>query len=516
MGLTRPEEAAAELAARELARRHLLDFATYIWPPNSADGGGYMRARHLEIVCQALEEVELYVRTKGREGTGRLMIAQPPRTSKTETVSKIFPAWLLGRNPDKRVILTAYGADLAQNSSQAVRNYVDSKRFRAVFGSLSSAADPVALSEDSRSKASWDLAVPHRGGVHSTGIGGAIVGRGAHLLIADDPFKNRDEAESEAYRTKVETWWKSAAYTRLEDGGAIVVVHTRWHPDDLAGMLLKLSQTDPLADTYKVIYLPALALAEEDYPRDEAEFKENLRSGIYIPYKDPLGRKPGEALWPEKYDESDLERTRINIGDYEFASQYQQLPRPMTGGFFDDGDWKVIRREELPERLQWYRHVDLAMGQSERSDWNATLAQAMQDKTGNVYARDMVRIHDINEFLPVLKMMMLSREERGTIWGIESVGFQSLVFQEFMRDRELANVAIMEIKPDKDKVTRALPARTRAKNGQYYLVDGPWIEQFKREAHEFPTGKHDDQVDTLSGGLEMIAEIGGPLVAFTV
>jgi predicted phage terminase large subunit-like protein len=514
--MIRPEQAALNTIERKLARLRLMDFATYIWPTTNTTNG-YQRAAHLELVAQKLEQVELYVATKGKQGIGRLMISMPPRTGKTETVSKIFPAWFLGRNPDKRVIITSYGADLAQRASRSIRDYVDSKRFRAVFGEMSSVKEPVALSDDSRSKNNWDLAKPHRGGVDSAGVGGALVGFGADLMIVDDPLKNREEAESESRRKVVSTWWQSTAYTRLEDFGAVVIVHTRWHPEDLAGTLLKLSESDPIADTYEVLHLPALALEEKDFPQNEAEYHANLRAGIFVPYKDPLGREAGHALWPEKYDEISLEKTRSNVGDYEFGCQYQQMPRPITGGFFDRSMFKVIKGDDpiIPKKLSWVRYVDLAMGQSERSDWNTSLAEAMDDDKGRVFCRGMLRIHDINEFLPMLVDLMLSPAERGTIWGIETTGFQSLVFQEFMKDKRLARVSIVEVKPEKDKVTRALPVRTRGTQGLIYLIDdGDWIEDYLREMLVFPTGQHDDQVDTTSGGFEMIAEYGGPLLAF--
>ena len=144
----------------------------------------------------------------------------------------------MGKQPDKRVILTSYGADLAQDDSRAVRAYVTGSKFAALFGEKSTLDAPVELSEDASAKSAWDLAEPHRGGLVAAGVGGGITGKGAHLLVVDDPFKNRDEANSEAYRKRVMSWWRSSAYTRLEDGGAIVITHTRWHPNDLAGELL--------------------------------------------------------------------------------------------------------------------------------------------------------------------------------------------------------------------------------------------------------------------------------------
>jgi len=489
------EDAAAERVRREKARRHLMPFAKYLW-------NGYIQARHLTLVAEKLEEVERYIRTRGQEGIGRLMVFMPPRMGKTELTAKIFPSWFLGRNPDKRVIITAYGADLAQASSRAIRNYVMDPNYSAIFGNLRADSEPVQLSEDSRAKSNWDLAAPHRGGVDSAGVGGAITGKGAHMLVIDDPYKNRDDAESEAYREKVDSWWKSSAYTRLEDGGAIVVVHTRWHPDDLAGMLLKMSVSDPLADQYEVVFLPAVALEEDAYPINERQFQDNLQSGIYIPYKDQLNRKAGQALWPEKYDEINLEKTRVNIGDLEFSALHQQVPRPMSGGFFGVSDFGIV--DAPPEGLRWVRYVDLALSDKKTADFNASVAMGM-DKEGTVYLRDMARVRGWNEFRTRLGALMVSDMEQGTQWGIEDVAFQALAFQELLRDPKLANAAIRAIRPRGDKVERARPLQTRALAGKVKLVRGSWNREFILEALDFPKGRHDDQIDTASGGLQMIA-----------
>lgn len=502
-----PEKALGERVRREQARRGLVAFSEYVAP-------FYHAARHHRLVAEKLEQVELYIRTGGAEGIGRLMVMEPPRHGKSEQVSRLFPAWLLGKNPDKRVMLTAYGADLAGADSKAVRQYVISDRYRALFGDHSTMAPqgggeapiaPIELSADTQAANAWDLADPYRGGVVAAGIGGGITGKGAHLLVIDDPFKNRDEAESEAYRKRVMSWYKSSAYTRLEDGGAIVITHTRWHDDDLAGQLLKLMASDPLlSDQWEVIFLPSLALREEEYCRDEATFQKNLLRGLYLPPADPLGRKPGEALWPEKYTAAALAHIHFNIGAHETASLHQQQPRPAEGGFFDEADFPIVER--APEGLNWVRYVDLALGETAAADWNTTLGTALDEATGIVYYRDMLRVHELTEFFIQLKNWMLSETEKGVIWGIESVAFSSLVFQELMKDKELAAVAITKLTPEANKVARARAVQTRAKQGKVQLVRGAWNQKFIDEALSFPSGAHDDQIDTASGGLLMLAD----------
>lgn len=501
-----PREAQLERIKREQARRDQVAFSEYVAP-------FYRPATHHRLVGQYLNQVAAFIQTGGHSGIGRLMIYEPPRHGKTEQAAQLFPAWLLGRMPDARIIITAYGADLAQRSSRAIRNYVTSPRYQAIFGERSTLDAPVRLSEDSYAASEWDLAAPHRGGVNAAGVGGGITGKGAHLLVIDDPFKNRDDAESDIYREKVWNWYTSSAYTRLEDGAAIVLMHTRWHSDDLAGKLLKqMVSGDPLADQWIVVCLPGLGMAEEEYAPDPEAQKREMAAGVFTPIEDLLRRAPGQALWPEKYSAADVEHIAANIGPYDFAALYQQRPRPRSGGFFAEGGFGEV--EAAPEGLRWFRYVDLAISEKTTADWNATIATAL-DAEGGVYYRDMLRLRGWNEYRERLIQLMISKEEQGTEWAVEATGFQSLAFQEIIADKRVANVAIRKIEPEKDKVSRARPLQTRCDLGKVKLVRGAWVPAFLREAMDFPTGAHDDQIDTASGGLEMAAEaevLSGQLV----
>jgi predicted phage terminase large subunit-like protein len=338
-------------------------------------------------------------------------------------------------------------------------------------------------------------------------VGGGLTGHGAHLLVVDDPLKNREEASNPQYRKKVMTWYRSSAYTRLQKGGAVVVIHTRWDAEDLAGELLKEMAEDPLrSEEWTILTFPAIALAQEEYPKDMAEYWDNLRQGVHIPMSDLLGRQPGEALWPEEFDVARLERTRRTLGEFEWAALAQQMPRPETGGFLDRADFKMVER--APEGLRWVRYCDLALSEKTTADWNTSVAVGM-DGEGNVYYRDMIRVHGWPEFKARLIYAMIAPEERGVTWGIESTMFQMLAFRELTADRRLAGVDIRPIRPEGDKVSRARPLQARAKAGKVYLVKGGWVEAFLAEALSFPDGRHDDQVDTASGGLIMIGREAG-------
>ena len=496
-----PEAAHSERVMRQLARDQYAAFRRYMWPD-------FQDAPHNLYTAEKLEQVELYIRTEGREGIGRLIICKPPRYGKSVDAARLFPAWMLGKNPDKRIAITSYAATLSDGHSRAVRNYVQSLRFSNLFGVQSTVDVPVALSDDSASVSDWDLAEPHQGGCVSRGVGGGLSGKGAHLLIIDDPTQDIETASSESHQRKLRDWYESVAYQRLEKGAAIVIIQTRWNPNDLVGQLLKrMGSDDPEADQWEVVFEPALALDEEQYPKTEVEFRENLVRGVFIPMGgDQLGRKPGEPLWSDKYPMTAIQRQMANMSPNVFSALHQQLPRAISGGYFDEADLQIIEPAQVPEDLTWCTYVDLALGNSKKSDRNAAMACTLNPETGDLIYRDLILERDMNRFLSRLKIAMLEPVNKKVIWGIESVAFQTLVFEEFRKDPTLAAVAIVKVIPQESKEDRAMRVSLRAKEGHLKLVRGSWNAVAIRELLDFPFGQHDDIVDTVSGGPYMIAK----------
>jgi predicted phage terminase large subunit-like protein len=496
-----PDEAALLIIQRELARRRLCDFGKYVldwWNPAPVH----------ELIAAALEEVFAYIDSNGQEGTGSLIIEMPPQHGKTTMVSQLFPSWLLGKRPDSRIILTSYAAELAQDSSRLVRNIITSGRYAAVFGETSVVEAPVQISDDSFSKQAWNLGEPHRGGLLATGVGGGTTGKPADLIVVDDPFKNQEEASNPVERKKKLKWMTSSVLTRTRKRTAIVMIHTRWNREDLIGEMIKSTQVDPKARPWKIISLPAFPLEAKEYAINLDEQIRSKLEGLFKPFEDPLGRVPGSRtpLWAEEFPVETLEQIKATLeatgqaGDWH--ALYMQQPRPEDGVFFGANDFRIIPR--APEDLHWVRYIDLAISEKKTADFNATVAEAL-DEEGNLYLRDMLREQGWTKFKGQLKALMLSPEERGTDWALEDVAFQALAFQELMRDKDLANVAIRETKPNGDKVTRARPLQTRAKAGKVFLIQGNWNQAFIVEALDFPNGGHDDQVDTASGGLDLLA-----------
>lgn len=494
-----PKQARQELARRELAKLRFLDFCRYVDPK-------FLAVPHAKHVASQLEQVARYIETGGKEGINRLMILMPPRHGKTEQASIKFPAWLLGRAPDSRVILTSYSADLASRNSRQMRELVIGDRYRAVFGDRSSAEAPVILSADSRSISTWDLAQPHRGGVIAAGIGGSITGMGATLLVVDDPLKGRQEAESQNRRDDVDEWFRSVAYTRLEAHGAVVVFHTRWHPDDLAGRLIRRMAQDERADQWEVVFLPALA--PDSFPKDPDEQRRLMLDGIYMPLADPLNRKAGEALWPSRFTAEWLQQRKINIDEYEFESQYQQNPYSREGGFLKR-DWFSIVESGPGKEAVRVRYWDKAS--SKLGDYTAG-ALVSVDKEGIFYIehlalarlsageRDqlMARIGS-EDYLAYGVFPIWHQQDPGSAGKDSAEATNSILAEKGLRAR---------FEPlSGDKIVRADTLASKAQSGKVRLVRGAWNQPFLEEAVAFPNGRNDDQVDSTSSAVNKLMEM---------
>src|SRR5580704_16261342 len=216
--------------ALSLARSFLGPYATALYPP-------FRLPAHLRIVISKLEAVE-------RGEIKRLMIFMPPRHGKSLTATQLFPAWFLGRNPSKYVISASYGQDLADGFGRSVRNFLSEPLHQAIFPSCRLSGDSASMRRFSTTAGASYYAV---------GRGGPITGRGAHLLLIDDPLKDREEARSENIRRQLHDWYRNVIYTRLQPNAAIVIICTRWHEDDLAGRLLR----EHASEKWNVINLPA-------------------------------------------------------------------------------------------------------------------------------------------------------------------------------------------------------------------------------------------------------------------
>lgn len=471
-----------EAARRKQASERLLPFCEYV-------DSLYTSAAHLQLVETYLAEVERYVITGGAEGIGRLVISMPPRHGKTHTVSKRWPAFLLGRHTNWRIALVSYGANFAEDASRAVRSTIrDEPRFRLLF--------PAAvISDESRAIDRWSLAGQAATGnpsVVAVGVGGPLIGRGFHVIVLDDPLKGRPEAESETQRRNLQEWYKGTLRTRLEPGGAIVIIQTRWHEDDLVGYLLAQYAAGEGED-WTVINLPALAETHDAQGH---------------PVEDPLGRGEGEALWPERFDRESLLATKRGIGSYNWESQYQGHPKPPLGSKILREWLKVVPAEKVPPGLQWARYWDLAISGKEGSSYTAS-ARCAFGPDGSLYVAGALRGRwEWPAQRKILRTTMLAEASLGVMHGVESALHGTAAVQELRGDKALRGVAFKKVDVHADKLTRALPWIALAEDGKVHLVAGAWNSAFIEEAASF-TGhndQYDDQIDAVSGCVALLAQ----------
>lgn len=398
----------------------------------------YQRASHHELIAEKLEAVE-------RGEIDRLMIFMPPRHGKSELASKRFPAWCLGRQPNRQIIAASYNSDLANDFGRNVRNLVAEPEFSQVFPDVTLAADSQATNRMNTNK----------GGTYvAAGVGTAVTGRGAHIALIDDPFKDREEADSERRRDLVWDWYRSTLYTRLMPGGAIVLIQTRWHEDDLAGRLL---EQEP--DQWEVLELPAID-------------------------------KAGAALWPEWYDIDALQRIKDTIGPREWSALYQQQPQPDEGTFFQR-DW--FKTWDALPAMRYYGTSDYAVTDG-GGDYTVHRIWGI-DAEGALYRVDGWRGQTTADVWIEEKLNLIDKHKPLAWFGEGGVIRRSIEPMLKRRMRERKSFCRLEwLTSAHDKPTRARSFQAMAASGRVYLEPGADIA----EHLVFPAGKHDDDVDCSS------------------
>ncbi len=392
-----------------------------------------------------------------------LIITIPPRHGKSELISHWLPVWFLNKWPSKRVILTSYEAGYAADWGGTVKDTIDSNQDEL----------GIFLTRDTKSKSNWKIQ-GYGGGMITAGVGGPITGRGAHLAIIDDPIKNYKEALSPTYRENNWQWYRSTLRTRLEPGASIIIIMTRWHEDDLAGRLIADPGEDGIKDEWEVINIPAIA--KED---------------------DILGRKPGEALNPERYDIPALNKLRISTGPYWWPALYEGSPVAEGGNIIKMGWFKYY--DALPHLLRIIQIWDTAFEEDQRNDRSACIT--LGEGEHGYYLIDCYAAR--LEFPDLQKMLKAKYFERkpSRILVEYKVSGISLV-QQIRRDTKLP---ILPVKPEGSKEMRAHSVTGIIEAGKVFLPEeAPWLSEFLNEVTRFPAAPHDDIVDAFVYGLEYL------------
>ena len=419
---------------------------------DSVTGYAMVRSRGVWRPYDHLGHIAERIQAGVARGGYRAILNMPPRHGKSMLLSRFLPGWFLHWWPQKSVMLCSYESSKAADWGREVRDDVA----------------PGEVRKDISGAGNWQLV--RGGGMLTTGIGGPITGRGADLLIVDDPHKNWDEAHSPTYLDRMRNWFGSTAWTRLEPGASVILVMTRWQEGDLTGTLLRDYDTEG----WDHIVLPALATEG-----------------------DPLGRAVGEALCPERYSRGQLLAIRQTIGPSMFAGMYQQTPE-VVGGNLWKRSWFQTWHELPDEPDQWLQSWDLTF-KGGGSSW--VVGQVWCSKGGKRYLVDQVRGRwDFVETLEQIRGMTARWPRSTGMLLVEDKANGPAVISTLRRE----GLPVVGVEPYGSKVARAMAVQGDIMSGLVYLPDprrASWVEAFLRECTLFPNARNDDQVDTTAQAL---------------
>ncbi|CDZ55094.1 phage terminase large subunit [Neorhizobium galegae] len=475
IGLLKRQQKAIE------ARDRFLPFIKFTSPdpedPNDIELSKYKDAKHHRAIARVIEEV-----VAGE--IPFLILTMPPRHGKSEQVSRRLPAWFIGKFPAMNGVVATYNDDFAMDFGKDVRSIVQSSQFKQVFPSV----------RLQRGGAASDFLKTTVGGQWAfVGRGGSLTGRGAHLLIIDDLIKDDKEAQSQAIRDQAWSWFTKVAMSRRMGKKLVIMTFTRWHSDDPIGRL-----TDPenqhynakLAKKIKIINLPAIA--EED---------------------DPLGRKPGEPLWPDGPDRFDLDflEEQQSLDPLGFAALYQQRPSLLDGDLFKRENIRYYAPSELPDELRFYCSSDHAVGIKQRNDPSCFLKVGI-DRQNNIYLIECDWRKMKSDVAVEAMLAMAGGNMKPLLWWAEK-GHISKSIGPFLRKRMLETgtyINIREVTPAQDKAQRAQSIAGRVAMGKvFFPKDAVWTEKAINQMLGFPNGTHDDFVDALAYiGLGLQSQFG--------
>jgi predicted phage terminase large subunit-like protein len=442
-----------ELGERRKSSDDFIHFVKQVWP-------AFIEGEHHRIMAEAFKQV-----ADGK--LKRLIVNMPPRHTKSEFASYLLPAWFLGQSPDKKVIQTAHTAELAVGFGRKVRNLVGSAGYQGIFPGL-------GLQQDSKAAGRWNTSAG--GEYFAIGVGGAVTGKGADLLIIDDPHSEQEgQSLDPGVFDRVHEWYTSGPRQRLQPGGAIVIVMTRWHKRDLTGQILKSSIQRAGVDEWRVIEFPAIL-------------------------------ESGNPLWPGFWSIEELEKLRAELPVSKWSAQYQQDPTSEEGAIIKREWWKVWEEERPPPCEFIIQSWDTAFLKSQRADYSACTTWGVfyreDEKTGaktaNVVLLDALK--DRMEF-PELKKRAFDEWNRwkpdAFIVEAKAAGMP-LIFE-----LRAMGIPVQEYTPSRgnDKVARVNAVADLFHSGMIWRPARRYAEEVVEEFAAFPTGDHDDLVDSSTQAL---------------
>ena len=451
-------ETLQELKRKELAQDKFLSFVGEVWPT-------FIGGRHHARMAEAFERV-------ARGECKRLIINMPPRHTKSEFASYLLPAWFLGKYPGKKVIQTSHTAELAVGFGRKVRNLVDSEAYKKIFPEL-------ALQADSKAAGRWNTS---KGGDYfAIGVGGAVTGKGADILIIDDPHSEQEAAlaqiNPEIY-DKVYEWYTSGPRQRLQPGGSIVIVMTRWSLRDLTGQVIKSSASRG-GDEWEVIEFPAILPS-------------------------------GNPLWPEFWSLDELEKLHTELPNGKWMAQYQQQPTSDSSAIVKREWWKKWPTETPPPCDYILQTWDTAFEKNTRADYSACT-------TWGIFYNDedngLPNIILLNAFKARMEWIELKRTafEHYKDWEPDSILIEKKATgAPLIYEFRAMGIPALEFSPGKgqDKISRLNAVSDLIASGKVWVPDTRWAEELVDEIASFPSGEHDDLVDATTLALARFRQGG--------
>lgn len=481
------------LAQRVMARRRLLQFIQYF---NPAYEVGWCH----EVLAAKLEK---FLDDCVNKRSPRLMITFPPRHGKSEQTSRKFPAFVLGHYPWMEIILASYGISLAEQFSKHVIQLLKDERYQNLF-------PDTHLHPDDQAMSGWRTT--QNGGLKPAGVGVGITGMGGHMLIIDDPFKDRMDADSDTVRGSTWDWYTDVAMTRLAPGGGILIINTRWHDDDLSGRLLALEKDETLdqehIDKWDLVNFMAIADSDEYLTLDHRLVSEPEDGSRLV-------RRAGEALHPARYPTDLLLRMKATMHARSWNALYQQKPVPDDGEFFCRDQMREYDPATGKADGIAYIACDFAISEKEAADWTV-IAVGLHMPNDTVHIDDIIRFRSgdafriVDTLLTTFERYKLNNPvlgvEDGQIWK----SISALFYAEAKRRKLYPNIELL--KPLTDKQARARPLQGRMQMHMVTFQRGAmWLEKVAEELLRFPTGVHDDIVDALAWLMQLVVTKAAPL-----
>tara|TARA_R110000787_G_scaffold237019_1_gene343477 strand:- start:1162 stop:2715 length:1554 start_codon:yes stop_codon:yes gene_type:complete len=480
---TEDRDAASRLAVKQ-ARDDLLAFVMLMNPSFSI-------GPHHRVLCDELMKI-------ANNENDRLMVFVAPRSSKSLITSTYFPAWALGRNPYWQEIAVSHSDDLATRFGRAIRDIINTPQYKAIFPQTN-------IRKDNRAANSWGLQYKGKeaGSFLAAGSGSGIAGFGAHLAIIDDPISEQD-AFSKTRRESLNDWYASGLRTRLMPGGKIVIVMTRWHERDLSGHLLAMEDSSPMSDKWEVVRIPALNTTESLENLENARKKLVNQGYLSKNYKN---LQLGESFWPQADVENgfcwtteEIIRTKNNTPPFKFDALYGQAPSAEEGNIIKLDWWQNWDNPSPPDCEYIIQSWDTAFSTKSTADYSAVTTWGVFSSGLEIPNLILLGAEKGRWDFPTLREKAVSKYHEHNPDAVlieKKASGQSLI-----QDLRLTGIPIFEFQPDRDKVARAYAISSLFHNGRIYApFKKDWAMDVIDEIRAFPTGLHDDLVDTVTQAL---------------